>query len=68
MQIARSGPDTICLYLREGRDYPRANQILIKLGAAIEEPIHLPSRWVLFTVGIFVVVFVAYVASNWAPR
>ena len=38
----------VCVFLRREEDYRRANEILIKLGAATEGPPRLPSGRMLF--------------------
>jgi len=56
--------DEVCLYIENELDYRPANDILIKLGAVVEEPPKLPSRKVLFVI-VFIVVAVAFwVASQ----
>ena len=55
----------ICLYIERQADYQVANDIIVKLGAAVDTPIKLPSKRVLF-VAIFVVTLIAtLVALNW---
>lgn len=48
----------VCIYVRNAEDLTKANAILIKLGAAVDEPIKLPSRGVLVLI-VLVVVFLA---------
>jgi hypothetical protein len=44
LSLGRSDP-TICIYICNGADYRRANEILIKHGAVVERPLRLPSGW-----------------------
>jgi len=56
--------DEVCLYIENESDYRPANDILIKLGAVVEEPAKLPSRKVLFVIVLIVVAVAFWVASQ----
>jgi len=56
--------DEVCLYIENELDYRPANDILIKLGAVVEEPPKLPSRKVLFVIVLIVVAVAFWVASQ----
>jgi hypothetical protein len=47
LATGRSDP-RICLHIRDPADDPKANQILVNLGAAVTAPLRLPSRPVIF--------------------
>ena len=55
----------ICIYIEREADYRAANEIIVKLGAAVDAPIRLPSRRVVFIVVFVVTVIAALVAFNW---
>jgi hypothetical protein len=46
------------IYLVNPEDYARANQLLLEIGAAREEPAELPSgtwvRWLLLAIGVLI--------------
>jgi hypothetical protein len=48
------------IYLLNEEDYARANQLLLEIGAAREEPAELPSgtwvRWPLLGIGVLIAV------------
>ena len=54
----------VCIFLRREEDYRRANEILIKLGAAIEGPPKLPSRRMLFLWAMVLTLLALVVAIN----
>jgi hypothetical protein len=57
--------NSICIYIRQERDYRRANQILINLGAVVEKPIQLPSRKsTLLLIGALIAVVVFLIAKG----
>ena len=56
--------DEVCLYIENESDYRPANDVLIKLGAVVEEPPKLPSRKVLFVIVLIVVAVAFWVASQ----
>jgi hypothetical protein len=55
----------ICIYIEREADYQAANEIIVKLGAAVDVPIRLPSRRVVFIVVFVVTVIAVLVAFNW---
>jgi hypothetical protein len=55
----------ICIFIRRDEDYRRANEILVELGAAPDEPLRLPSPRMLFIVSIIVAVLAILAASGW---
>jgi hypothetical protein len=55
----------ICIYIRDEKDAPRANAILIELGAVVEQPVKLPSQRVLVLVTALITALVIYVATHW---
>jgi hypothetical protein len=50
--------DQVCLYVRDGGNFQRANEILISLGAAVDEPLRLPKPWVFALAAAILVVVV----------
>lgn len=50
--------DQVCIYVRQGNDVRRANDILIGLGAAVDKPVRLPSGWALVLIVAVVVVII----------
>lgn len=55
----------VCIYIRRQGDYDRANEILRDLGAALDEPVKLPSRRALFLLALAATVLALVVALNW---
>ena len=56
----------VCVFIEHESDYCHANEILIKLGAAIDTPTKLPSRAVVLGIAITLGIVIALlVASNW---
>lgn len=56
---------TICIHIRDAADFSRANELLIKLGAATDDPDRFPPRWV-FAVGVVAAVALAlWITSVW---
>jgi hypothetical protein len=55
----------VCIYIRREEDYARANQILRDLGAALDEPVKLPSRRVLFLLALIAAVLGILAALDW---
>jgi hypothetical protein len=52
----------ICIYIRNPHDYRRANELLVEIGAAVEEPLKLPSAragFIFLAVVLALAVFVA---------
>jgi hypothetical protein len=41
---------TICIYIRNGGDFQRANEILVKLGASVDTPNRVSQKFILLTV------------------
>jgi hypothetical protein len=65
LRPGRQGLDAgICIFIRRDEDYRRANEILIELGAVVDEPVRL-SRVTLFVFGIIVTVLAILAASGW---
>ena len=60
---------TFCLHIVEDADAPRANAILLELGAAPETPIRIPSGWQFrAAVTVFLVMLtavIAWILSTW---
>jgi hypothetical protein len=54
--------DQVCLHIEKASDYASANNILVKLGAVVEEPPRLPSRKVLFVIVLIVAAVASWVA------
>jgi len=52
--------DQVCLYIENDTDYVQANQILIRLGAVVEQPPRLPSKAALFLMAIVVAAVVCW--------
>jgi hypothetical protein len=44
--------DQVCIYIESESDFRAANDILIKLGAVVDQPPRLPSRRVIFLVAL----------------
>ena len=63
-QLQALGESRICIYLERESDYPKASDILVRLGAAKEEP--LPIKWV-FRLSVLLVIAIAIcVALMWS--
>ena len=56
---------TVCIYIRDAADSQKANAILVKLGAAPDDPVRLPPKWVLALLAVSVVLVGLWVASAW---
>jgi hypothetical protein len=54
----------VCIYVRSAEDLPKANAILIKLGAAVDEPLKLPPRRVMVLIALALTLLVAVIAIN----
>lgn len=65
LRLARGLGEGICIYIRDEGDAPRANQILIDLGAVVEQPVKLPSQRVLVLVTALITALAIYVATHW---
>jgi hypothetical protein len=48
LHFGKSDP-TICIHVRDGTDLRKANEVLIRHGAVVEQPLRLPSGWVAWT-------------------
>jgi hypothetical protein len=60
------GESRICIHVERDSDYRRANDILIALGAAREEPLRLPSARGVRIVIILVVALAVCIALVWS--
>ena len=56
---------TVCVYIRDAAEFPRANEILIKLGAVTDDPDRLPPKWVFAVLAIVAVVLALWITSVW---
>jgi hypothetical protein len=56
---------TVCIYIRSATDSPKANEILIKLGAVTDDPDRLPPKWVFAVLAIAAVVLALWITSVW---
>ena len=56
---------TVCVYIRDAANSPKANEILIKLGAVKEDPDGLPHKWVIAVLAIAAVALAVWIASAW---
>ena len=56
---------TVCVYIRDAADFPKANEILIELGAVKEDPNTLPPKWVFAVLALAAVVLALWVTSVW---
>ena len=56
--IGRWTDDVVSIFIQREEDVRRANDILVKLGAAAEEPLRLPNRWVVALLAGLLVVLV----------
>ncbi len=64
LRYAKSDP-TVCIHIGRDSDYPKANAILIDLGAAIDRPIQLPSLRTSVLIALAVLLVVVVVATGW---
>jgi hypothetical protein len=55
----------ICIYIRNAHDYRRANELLVEIGAAVEEPLRLPSARASFIFLAVVLALAVFVALDW---
>jgi hypothetical protein len=55
----------ICVYIRNAHDYRRANELLVEIGAAVEEPLRLPSARAGFIFLAVVLALAVFVAWDW---
>jgi len=55
----------ICIYIERPADWQVANDIMVKLGAAVDTPIKLPSKRVVFIVTLVIALITAFVVLNW---
>jgi hypothetical protein len=63
--IYRDLGNGIGIFIADRADYPRANQILIELGAAIETPPQVPSRRLLVILAAIFTALAFYIAVGW---
>ena len=54
----------ISIYISNNKDYRRANETLIALGASVEKPIKLPSRGVLVLIVLAIALLIVAIATN----
>jgi hypothetical protein len=54
----------ICIYIRDAADAPRANEILIELGAVVETAPKLPSPRVIFFIVLVTALIAMYIAMQ----
>ena len=59
------GEAQICVYIENDSDYAQANEVLVKLGAATDEPTKLPPTWVLCLGAALIVALGCWVALEW---
>jgi len=59
------GEVQICIYIANDSDYAQANEILVKLGAAKDEPLTSPPAWVLFIGAAVIAALMCWVALEW---
>jgi hypothetical protein len=62
--VAGGSTPLICIYVRDSSDLAKANSILIKLGAAVEQPLKLPSRIVLAALALAAAVLIVAAATH----
>ena len=57
---------TICIYIRNGGDFQRANEILVELGAAVDPSNRVSQKFILLTVfiGALIVALVIVKLAN----
>jgi Putative prokaryotic signal transducing protein len=55
----------ISIYIRNDHDYGRANELLVEIGAAVEEPLRLPSARAGFILLAVVLALAVFVALEW---
>jgi len=56
---------TVCIYIRNAADFPKANEILLKLGAVKNDPDRLPPKWVFAVLAIVAVILALWITSVW---
>ena len=56
---------TIGIYIRDTADSPKANEILIELGAVKETPDRLPPKWVFAILATVAVLLALCITSVW---
>jgi hypothetical protein len=56
---------TVSIYIRNAADSPKANEVLIKLGAATDRPDTLPPKWVFAVLAIAAVLVALWITSVW---
>jgi hypothetical protein len=61
--IGRWTDDQVCIFVRHQSDCRRANEQLIKLGAYVDRPKKLPSRWIVAIVILTLLVLATVVAN-----
>ena len=49
---------TVCIWIRDPDDFPKANSILIKLGATIDEPTKRPPKWMFLVLATAAVILI----------
>ena len=64
VRYAHSDP-IICVHIRDAADRRKASEILIELGAVIDDPDRLPPKWVFAVLAIAAVVLVLWIAGAW---
>jgi len=62
--IGRWTDDRIFIYIRKESDIRRANEILIRLGAAVNKPFTPPSPWVLVLISAILIVIAVLSAKG----
>lgn len=53
----------VCIYIRNAQDYPRANELLVELGAAVEEPVAPSTLRAIIIFALVVALLAAVVAT-----
>jgi hypothetical protein len=56
---------TVCIYIRDVSDSPKANEILIKLGAVKGDPDRLPPKWVFAVLAVAAVALALWITRVW---
>jgi hypothetical protein len=62
LHFGQSDP-TVCIHIRDGSDFRKANEILIRHGAVVERPLRLPSGWTAWAYIALGVLFFLFVMS-----
>jgi hypothetical protein len=62
--VPNSDP-TVCIHIRQAADFQRANEILVKLGAATDDPDRLPPRWVFALLAVAAMVLALWITGLW---